>query len=1053
MTTDANDGFLQTLCVGGETEIDFDFTIYAAADLQVLETDADGIITELVLNTDYSVPAGSVGLNDPEGGTITLLPGPYPTGATAGHLFSCRSNAAEKRVTDFQQGGDFFAATLNEQLDYQTLLLQQHRRDIDKSVRVSLDSTITDLFLQDAPQDGYGLVWDGTDGLFRNTTTSMALLETYGAGLYAIASDITTVAGISASVSTVAGISANVTTVAGIHANVTTVAGISANVTTVAGISANVTTVAGISAAVSTVAGIATAVSGVNAIATQVSGVYTIRTDVTTVSGIAAAVSNVSSISAAVSTVSGISANVTTVAGISGNVTTVAGISANVTTVAGISANVTTVAGISANVTTVAGVSTAVSTVATNITSVTDAANAVNTSLMFTFASSTSMADPGAGLLRLNNATPASVTAIAIDDTTAQSGNPDVSAYIISWDDSTNTNKGTLRITKAGTPSTFAIYTITGLTDNVGWSQLAVTYVTGNGTFTAADTLYLGYERSGDMGTAGASGSVPIATAGGTTDAITADYSPDIALTNLQVCAFVSSGANTLTNPTFQPDGLTARTITKLGGTALVAGDIGPAGTVHLLEYNLANTRWDLLNPAKTPAANLTGTTLASTVTASSLTSFGASIALGTPASGVLTNCSGTAASLTAGNATKLATARNINGVAFDGSAAITVSGGYRALSGTDTVVATDNGKTLTVSGTCALALTAAATIGAFSCFVQNTATTGIQIITITPNGAENLDGANSTLVILPGETRELNCNATAWTTAVVTPFKLNITTTASPTLPRTGYQGLYGQLWGGGASGGAGATNGGGGGGGGGYNQFTLMNGTITVASLALTCTIGAGGLSQTSANTAGNAGGLTSVVTGASFQLSQAYGGGAGGGSTLGAGGGGGSIGGNATTSGQQYSTLGVPTSTGVGGNAATTTFGQGGLGPCGFKVATSGNFNTSDIWAGGAGGDATNKPGGSGYYAGAGGGVSVAVTGAVGGNSVYGGAGGGGASSGTGGAGGGSVYGGAGGAGGSNGTGSNGAVGGGGGGGAVGTGGSGAGGGGRIILVGIC
>lgn len=38
-------------------------------------------------------------------------------------------------------------------------------------------------------------------------------------------------------------------------------------------------------------------------------------------------------------------------------------------------------------------------------------------------------------------------------------------------------------------------------------------------------------------------------------------------------------------------------------------------------------------------AANLTGTTLASGVTASSLTSFGASIALGTPASGTLTNC------------------------------------------------------------------------------------------------------------------------------------------------------------------------------------------------------------------------------------------------------------------------------------------------------------------------------------------------------------------------------------------------------------------------------
>ena len=56
-------------------------------------------------------------------------------------------------------------------------------------------------------------------------------------------------------------------------------------------------------------------------------------------------------------------------------------------------------------------------------------------------------------------------------------------------------------------------------------------------------------------------------------------------------------------------------------------------------------TYWSL-NAAYLPnqsvnANTLTGTTLASGVTASSLTSFGASIALGTPASGTLTNATG----------------------------------------------------------------------------------------------------------------------------------------------------------------------------------------------------------------------------------------------------------------------------------------------------------------------------------------------------------------------------------------------------------------------------
>lgn len=45
--------------------------------------------------------------------------------------------------------------------------------------------------------------------------------------------------------------------------------------------------------------------------------------------------------------------------------------------------------------------------------------------------------------------------------------------------------------------------------------------------------------------------------------------------------------------------------------------------------------------------------------------------ALGTPASGVLTNCTGTAASLTAGSATVLANARTIGGTSFNGSANI----------------------------------------------------------------------------------------------------------------------------------------------------------------------------------------------------------------------------------------------------------------------------------------------------------------------------------------------------------------------------------------------
>lgn len=90
---------------------------------------------------------------------------------------------------------------------------------------------------------------------------------------------------------------------------------------------------------------------------------------------------------------------------------------------------------------------------------------------------------------------------------------------------------------------------------------------------------------------------VPWAVGGGTGDAITATYAPAItSLTDGLILGVRSPGANTTTTPTFAPNGLTAHTITKNGGSALAAGDI-PANLAELLlRYNLANTRWELLN-------------------------------------------------------------------------------------------------------------------------------------------------------------------------------------------------------------------------------------------------------------------------------------------------------------------------------------------------------------------------------------------------------------------------------------------------------------------------
>jgi len=125
----------------------------------------------------------------------------------------------------------------------------------------------------------------------------------------------------------------------------------------------------------------------------------------------------------------------------------------------------------------------------------------------YAFSTSTSMADPGAGILRYNHATVASVSAIAIDDQTADAGNPNIEDWLKSWDDSTSTIKGWLRLVEPGTPANYAVFHITGLTDSSGFVQLAVTHIDSNGTFGNGDSIRAMFSRTGDKGSTGDTGS------------------------------------------------------------------------------------------------------------------------------------------------------------------------------------------------------------------------------------------------------------------------------------------------------------------------------------------------------------------------------------------------------------------------------------------------------------------------------------------------------------------------------------------------------------------
>ena len=95
-------------------------------------------------------------------------------------------------------------------------------------------------------------------------------------------------------------------------------------------------------------------------------------------------------------------------------------------------------------------------------------------------------------------------------------------------------------------------------------------------------------------------------TAGGTADALTVTYTNvPASLTDGMELHVRAAAANATTTPTLNVNSLGAKTITKAGGSALVAGDIAGANHELILRYNSSASHFELLNPAA--SGNVTG--------------------------------------------------------------------------------------------------------------------------------------------------------------------------------------------------------------------------------------------------------------------------------------------------------------------------------------------------------------------------------------------------------------------------------------------------------------
>lgn len=130
-------------------------------------------------------------------------------------------------------------------------------------------------------------------------------------------------------------------------------------------------------------------------------------------------------------------------------------------------------------------------------------------------------ADPGNNNIRFNNATLASITEAYIDDLDINSNNMEALFDLVAANH-------TMVLSELGTPSVLAIFTVSAVTDQTGYTKLALTLVSSTGSLPADDTdLFVSFIPASGSGSGGGkilqAPSDSTTTSGSTTTAIPAD--------------------------------------------------------------------------------------------------------------------------------------------------------------------------------------------------------------------------------------------------------------------------------------------------------------------------------------------------------------------------------------------------------------------------------------------------------------------------------------------------------------------------------------------------
>jgi len=236
-------------------------------------------------------------------------------------------------------------------------------------------------------------------------------------------------------------------------------------------------------------------------------------------------------------------------------------------------------------------------------------ASSAQSAFRWGFDSTPAMADPGIGKFRVNNVNPIGITQLALSAMSADFGNPNLSSWIVTWDDSTTASaRGTIYLRRIDAPENFFIFTVNGPVQDFGtWLQISVQVVAFDGAVFEGSAVAIAFVRTGNTGGSG----------GGTGDLISTNNLSDVASASESA---ENLGLGVTDTPTFVQVRISPPTLDDHAATKKFSadGDVGvtsayiAADAAITAAYQAADTA---INSSKAPIDSPTFTTAANAPT------------------------------------------------------------------------------------------------------------------------------------------------------------------------------------------------------------------------------------------------------------------------------------------------------------------------------------------------------------------------------------------------------------------------------------------------------